>query len=88
MPQDAVNAKADTAAKVMTHLETCITEHQDKIVSAPVRLMRLLVRTDDSNVRKQMLRQKLLLRPGQPCDPAVPEEGAKTSFISAMSCIH
>ena len=83
-----MNAKADTAAKVMTHLETCITEHQDKIVSAPVRLMRLLVRTDDSNVRKQMLRQKLLLRPGQPCDPAVPEEGAKSSFISAMSCIH
>lgn len=58
--EDAVNAKAETAAQVMTHLETLITEHQDKMVSAPVRLMRTLVRTDDSNVRKQMLRQKLL----------------------------
>ena len=59
--EDAVNAKAETAAQVMTHLETLITEHQDKMVSAPVRLMRLLVRTDDTNVRKQMLRQKLLI---------------------------
>jgi DNA-binding winged helix-turn-helix (wHTH) protein len=45
----------------MTHLFTLINEHQDAMVSAPVRLLRLLVREDDSMVRKQMLRQKLLI---------------------------
>ena len=44
----------------MTHLRTLINEQQDGLVSAPVRLMRLLVRENDSEVRKQMLRQKLL----------------------------
>jgi hypothetical protein len=44
----------------MTHLRTVISEQQDSMVSAPVRLLRLLVRTDDANVRKQMLRQKLV----------------------------
>ena len=48
------------AAQVMTHLRTVISEQQDSMVSAPVRLLRLLMRSDDSNVRKQMLRQKLV----------------------------
>lgn len=61
--EDAQNAKAETALQVMTHLQTLINEHQDKLVSAPVRLLRLLVRADDPNVRKQMLRQKLLIGP-------------------------
>lgn len=59
--EDAINAKAETAYQVMQHLGTLITEHQDAMVSAPVLLMRLLVRTDDPFVRKQMLRQKLLI---------------------------
>ena len=58
---DAIDGNATTAVQVMTHLETMITEYQDSLVSAPVRLLRLLVRTDDTNVRKQMLRQKLLI---------------------------
>lgn len=59
--EDAVNAKAENASNVMRHLGTLITEYQDAVVSAPVRLMRLLVRTDDPYERKQMLRQKLLI---------------------------
>jgi len=59
--EDAVNAKAETASNVMRHLGTLIAEYQDSVVSAPVRLMRLLVRTDDPYERKQMLRQKLLI---------------------------
>ena len=59
--EDAINNKVEKAVQIMTHLETLINEHQDKIVSAPVRLLRLLLRTDDSNVRKQMLRQKLMI---------------------------
>lgn len=59
--EDAVNAKAEDASNVMRHLGTLITEYQDAVVSAPVRLMRLLVRTDDPYERKQMLRQKLLI---------------------------
>jgi len=59
--EDAINNKVEKAVQIMTHLETLINEHQDKIVSAPVRLLRLLMRTDDSNVRKQMLRQKLMI---------------------------
>ena len=58
---DAIEGNATTAVQVMTHLETMITEYQDALVSPPVRLLRLLIRTDDSNVRKQMLRQKLLI---------------------------
>lgn len=49
------------AVQVMQHIETLIHEYQDSIVSPPVRLMRLLVRTEDNNIRKQMLRQKLLI---------------------------
>lgn len=59
--EDAVVANVTQAVQVMTHLGTIVNEQQDAIVSAPVRLLRLLVRTDDSNIRKQMLRQKILI---------------------------
>jgi hypothetical protein len=59
--EDALRAGAKQAVQIMTHLETCIMEYQDQMVSPPVRLMRMLVRAEDSNVRKQMLRQKLLI---------------------------
>lgn len=59
--EDAASSGAERAAQVMTHLNTLILEHQDTIVSAPVRLVRMLVREEDSMVRKQMLRQKLLV---------------------------
>jgi len=62
--EDAKRANAEKATQVMTHLSTMIVEHQDSIVSPPVRLLRLLMRTDDSFVRKQMLRQKLILVEG------------------------
>lgn len=58
--EDAVHAKAEQAVQVMTHLRTLIQEHQDSVVSPPVRLLRMLVRTDEPMVRKQMLRQKLV----------------------------
>lgn len=58
--EDAIRANVTTAVQIMTHLETLINEHQDALVSPPVKLMRLLVRTEDSNVRRQMLRQKLI----------------------------
>lgn len=59
--EDAMNNNVEKAVQIMTHLETLINEHQDKIVSPPVRLMRMLLRAQDSNVRKQMLRQKLMI---------------------------
>jgi hypothetical protein len=59
--EDAIASNATMAVQVMTHLRTLINEHQDKMVTAPVRLLRLLVRENDTNVRKQMLRQKLLI---------------------------
>lgn len=59
--EDALNNDVEKAVQVMTHLKTLINEHQDDMVSPPVRLMRLLMRTDDPNIRKQMLRQKLLI---------------------------
>ena len=58
--QDAIEANAEKAVQIMTHLETLINEYQDNLVSPPVRLLRMLIRAEDSNVRKQMLRQKLL----------------------------
>lgn len=61
--EDAWLANATQAVQVMKHLERLIAEHQDSLVSPPVRLVRMLVRTDDANVRKQMLRQKLLIGP-------------------------
>jgi hypothetical protein len=59
--EDALVSNVTQAVQVMTHLGTIINEQQDAMVSAPVRLLRLLVRTDDSNIRKQMLRQKILI---------------------------
>lgn len=59
--EDAIRANVTTAVQIMTHLETLINEHQDALVSPPVKLLRLLVRTEDANVRLQMLRQKLIL---------------------------
>jgi hypothetical protein len=59
--EDALVSNVTQAVQVMTHLGTIINEQQDAMVSAPVRLLRLLVRTDDSNIRKQMLRQKMLI---------------------------
>lgn len=61
--EDAANSNAQKAVEVMTRLGQIISEYQDTLVSAPVRLMRLLVRTEDPGVRKQMLRQKLILAP-------------------------
>lgn len=59
--EDAIVANVTQAVQVMTHLGTIINEQQDAMVSAPVRLLRLLVRTDDPNIRKQMLRQKVIV---------------------------
>ena len=59
--EDAMRANATTAVQIMTHMETLIQEYQDQQVSAPVRLMRMLVRAEDGVVRKAMLRQKLLI---------------------------
>lgn len=59
--EDAMNNGVEKAVQVLTHLKTLINEHQDDMVSPPVKLMRLLMRTDDENIRKQMLRQKLLI---------------------------
>lgn len=59
--EDANRSNATMAVQIMKHMETLIHEHQDNIVSPPVRLMRMLVRSDDVNVRKQMMRQKLLI---------------------------
>lgn len=60
--EDALNASVTTAVQVMKHLETLINEHQDSLVSPPVRLLRMLLRADDATIRKQMLRQKLLYK--------------------------
>ena len=59
--QDALNSNATMAAQILQHMQTLIHEYQDEIVSPPVRLMRMLVREEDPFVRKQMLRQKLIL---------------------------
>ena len=58
--EDALHANVTTAVQLMKHLETLINEHQDSLVSSPVRLLRMLLRANDSIIRKQMLRQKLL----------------------------
>lgn len=47
----------------MTHLKTIITEYQDHQMSPPVLLIRLLVRTEDSERRKNVLIQKLNIKP-------------------------
>eukprot|EP00595_Chromulina_sp_UTEXLB2642_P000459 CAMPEP_0196762670 /NCGR_PEP_ID=MMETSP1095-20130614/2511_1 /TAXON_ID=96789 ORGANISM="Chromulina nebulosa, Strain UTEXLB2642" /NCGR_SAMPLE_ID=MMETSP1095 /ASSEMBLY_ACC=CAM_ASM_000446 /LENGTH=200 /DNA_ID=CAMNT_0042114163 /DNA_START=380 /DNA_END=979 /DNA_ORIENTATION=- len=59
--EDAQNANVTTAVQVLKHLEIIINQQQDALVNPPVRLLRLLLRTDDPMMRKQMLRQKLLL---------------------------
>jgi hypothetical protein len=61
--EDAMHADARKAVEVMTHLGEIITAHQDGLVSAPVRLVRQLVRTEDSAARKQLLRQHLRAGP-------------------------
>lgn len=61
--EDAASSDAHKAVEVMTRLAQIISDYQDALVSAPVRLMRLLVRTDDANLRKQMLHQKLIFAP-------------------------
>ena len=76
--EDATAQNVTTAVQIMTHLETLIHEHQDSTVSPTVRLMRLLVRTDDSYVRKQMLRQKLILGDPQVSDPEISVEPQST----------
>lgn len=84
--EDAINNKVEKAVQIMTHLETLINEYQDEQVPGHVRLMRMLLRTDDSMVRKQMLRQKLVeaasLSPAaQPTAAAA--EGAGLGLIEA-----
>jgi hypothetical protein len=59
--EDAMRADARKAMEVMTHLGEIITAHQDALVSAPVRLVRQLVRTEDGAQRKQLLRQHLIV---------------------------
>eukprot|EP00640_Fibrocapsa_japonica_P003240 CAMPEP_0113936838 /NCGR_PEP_ID=MMETSP1339-20121228/3614_1 /TAXON_ID=94617 /ORGANISM="Fibrocapsa japonica" /LENGTH=326 /DNA_ID=CAMNT_0000939399 /DNA_START=55 /DNA_END=1035 /DNA_ORIENTATION=+ /assembly_acc=CAM_ASM_000762 len=51
---------AEGAANMLTHLHSVITAEQDKQVNPETRLLRLLLRTDCSNVRKQMLQEKLI----------------------------
>jgi hypothetical protein len=38
--EDAIRADVETAIQIMTHLETLINEHQDALVSPPVKLLR------------------------------------------------
>lgn len=59
--EDAQQSGSEVAVQVMTHLRTKIQEYQDDMVSPPVRLMRLLMRTEGSDVRMEMMRQKLLV---------------------------
>ena len=59
--EDAMTAKSEVAGQIMTHLRTIITEYQDNMVTPPVRLMRLLIRTDEPEIRREILRQKLLV---------------------------
>lgn len=59
--EDAARVQATKAVEVMTHLGQIITAHQDAQVTAPIRLTRQLVRTEDSQTRKQLLRRNLAL---------------------------
>lgn len=63
--EDAINSKSEQAAQILMHLRTIVYEQQDSLVAPPVRLLRMLLRTDDTNVRKQMLRQKLVITQSQ-----------------------
>ena len=55
--EDAQQSNSEVAVQVMTHLRTKIQEFQDDMVSPPVRLMRLLMRTESSEVRQEMMRK-------------------------------
>lgn len=59
--EDAQQSNSEVAVQVMTHLRTKIQEFQDDMVSPPVRLMRLLMRTESSEIRQEMMRKKLLV---------------------------
>ena len=61
--EDAYRADSTVAVQVMTHLKTLITEYQDKSVSPPVLLTRLLVRIDDEAAHKSLMRRKLKIDP-------------------------
>jgi hypothetical protein len=52
---------AENAVKVLNHLNTFIMELQDAAVSAEVRLLRRLVRAEDAEERRVMLRDNLNL---------------------------
>ena len=85
--EDANSANATMAVQIMKHMETLIHEHQDNIVSPPVRLMRMLVRTEDTNVRKQMMRQKLLI--GKNAEVAASSsEPAEPLATDTPQCMH
>eukprot|EP00607_Mallomonas_marina_P000546 CAMPEP_0182425142 /NCGR_PEP_ID=MMETSP1167-20130531/11497_1 /TAXON_ID=2988 /ORGANISM="Mallomonas Sp, Strain CCMP3275" /LENGTH=335 /DNA_ID=CAMNT_0024605559 /DNA_START=178 /DNA_END=1185 /DNA_ORIENTATION=+ len=75
--EDAITANVSTAVQVMRHLTTLITEFQDQLMSPPVLLLRRLVRENDPNIRKQMIRQKVLV--GQNADRAGKEALATPS---------
>jgi hypothetical protein len=59
--EDAAESEAEEAVQILTHLRTKIQEYQDATVSPPVRLLRLLIRSDEPAIRKQLLKQKLIL---------------------------
>lgn len=87
--EDAVVANVTTAVQVMTHLATIISEQQDAMVSPPVRLLRLLVRTDDPNIRKQMLRQKVLVAGKlKDADESIRVEAADAQSTLSPQCEH
>eukprot|EP01041_Mallomonas_annulata_P002212 gene2212-4300_t len=81
--EDAITANVVTAVQVMKHLETLINEFQDKLMSPPVQLVRLLVRENDTNVRKQMMRQKLLIGPNASAKP-----GQAATATPSPQCEH
>ena len=55
------------------------------MVSPPVRLLRLLVRTDDPNIRKQMLRQKVIA-PGKEYTKEIIEQDPQSTL--SPQCEH
>ncbi|CAM9492750.1 unnamed protein product, partial [Chrysoparadoxa australica] len=52
---------AENAVMVLTHLNTVLMEMQDQQVVPEVRLLRMLMRTDCSGVRGELLRQKMVV---------------------------
>ena len=86
--EDANRSNATMAVQIMKHMETLIHEHQDNIVSPPVRLMRMLVRTEDLNVRKQMMRQKLLIGKNAEVAASDPAGEAVPLATDTPQCMH